>query len=448
MRSVLEMSIESRPASAAAPVDHARSERGVLIALCFALLGSACVLDPYAEAAFDAPKRLIAMASAVVGAGVWVWQARGSMPAWRLWRRPAQLAVAALVLMALGLVVTTVLADHGESAWSGLRTLAVYALFLPLGASFSRASRHATWVYRAAAVAVMLNAVISLLQAVGLSLPIPMTSIGGRFATGALLGNEGYVALASVLMASASFAWGLNTHVRRERVLALVLFGTGAVTIAVNHQLTSAIALGLALVVILCVRWRKPGLVVIGAAVMLCAAGAALVPAVRDATWSALPVGGVEGYQKLTTNRLGAWAAALEMIEARPWIGFGPASYAQLSQRMRLQAELRWRTRLLPPPTGTTFVVAHQEYLQLAAEAGVPVLLSLMLAAGALIGGLLRAARSPGPTEPLALLGVLVAGAVSALAWFPLQIPLTAVMLLLAAGRAWRLLAEPTEARS
>ena len=63
-----------------------------------------------------------------------------------------------------------------------------------------------------------------------------------------------------------------------------------------------------------------------------------------------------------------------------------------------------------------------------------------MTALGVLIFGLLQRARSPGRAEPLAVLGILVAGAVAALAWFPLQMPLTAVVLLLACGRGWRLL--------
>jgi hypothetical protein len=37
------------------------------------------------------------------------------------------------------------------------------------------------------------------------------------------------------------------------------------------------------------------------------------------------------------------------------------------------------------------------------------------------------------------LLAVLVTGAAAALTWFPLQRPVTAVPLLLAAGRAWRI---------
>ena len=71
-----------------------------------------------------------------------------------------------------------------------------------------------------------------------------------------------------------------------------------------------------------------------------------------------------------------------------------------------------------------------------------------MLALGA-CGGLLALAvatawrrRTP---EAIVLAAVLATGAAAALTWFPLQRPITAVPLLLAAGRAWKIAAEPPE---
>ena len=77
--------------------------------------------------------------------------------------------------------------------------------------------------------------------------------------------------------------------------------------------------------------------------------------------------------------------------------------------------------------------------------------LAVLAALGSLVNGRLR--RAATDAEAAALLGLLAAGAVAALAWFPLQIPFTAMLLLLAAGRGWRLIAEaaqlplPTTAR-
>ena len=44
--------------------------------------------------------------------------------------------------------------------------------------------------------------------------------------------------------------------------------------------------------------------------------------------------------------------------------------------------------------------------------------------------------------ETAVLLAILAAGATGALTWFPLQRPVTAVPLLLAAGRAWKVSAD------
>jgi hypothetical protein len=49
----------------------------------------------------------------------------------------------------------------------------------------------------------------------------------------------------------------------------------------------------------------------------------------------------------------------------------------------------------------------------------------------------------PDRNEAVLLLAFLGAGAVAALTWFPMQRPLTAVPLLLAAGRAWRIATAP-----
>jgi len=151
----------------------------------------------------------------------------------------------------------------------------------------------------------------------------------------------------------------------------------------------------------------------------------------------------VAALEQATTYRIGAWAAAWQMIEARPWTGHGPGSYPLQSQRYRFVAERTIQVRLRPPPTATAYAHAHQDYLQLAAECGVPTLIAALLAIGTLLHGLLaciEAAARDGrrDVEALGLLAILVAGGVAALAWFPLQIPLTALILLLAAGRAWR----------
>jgi O-antigen ligase len=425
----------------------------IVASLVVALLGTAWLVDPFAQAGFDAPKRLIALIAAAVASAALLWHA-DSVVLRDLFRRRDALApaprlallaaLAALAAMA-GLLLATLMAQQPAASASALRVQLLFALFLPLGASRALDGAGGRRVLTAALLAAAVNAVISLLQSAGLDLPFAVSQPGGRYPTGALLGNEAYVALSCALMAAAGLVLGLSASTARHRGVGWALLALGLAVMLANRQRTSLIAVFAAVAVLASLRWQAlRWLPSAGAGLALLLGVCAAVPALRAQTWARLPVG-VETWQPLTTYRLGAWTAAVEMIATKPWIGYGPGSYANQSQVQRFAAEIRLHQRLPPPPPATTFVQAHQEYLQVAAEAGLPVLVALLAALGLLLGGLLRLAREVAATharlEARMMLGVLVAGAVAALAWFPLQIPFTAIVLLLACGRAWRLLA-------
>lgn len=404
--------------------------------LAAALVGSALLVDPLADAAFDAPHRFAAVLGAVVGSAALLWHRNGAAPPWS---RAARWSAGFAALLGVWLGVATLASDAVDASLHGLRTLLLFALFLPLGASAALDGRGGTRLFGIAATVIGLNILVSLLQAGGWTPPLPVARIGGRFPTGALLGNEGYVALACALLGAASAAIALNASTPRTRLLGLVLLLSCIAGIAVNRQATSAVALGAALLVIAAVRWRARWLVGAATFVLLLASIAAIAPPLRAPTWGAMA--DIATYQRATTDRIGAWASALDMAREHPLTGVGPGRFAAQAQAHRFAAELRLRVRLPPPSTATGFAHAHQDYLQLAAEAGWLALLFALGAFGVLCARLVRLAQSPGATEPLLLLAVLAAGAVAALAWFPLQIPFTAVVLLLACGRAWRLVA-------
>ncbi len=422
----------------------AKSGRTTLLfcgGLALALLGSAFAVDPFAQGGFDAPKRFAALLGASLAAAALGWHA--SWPLWRAWSRAGRVvaALGAFVfagLLASGLCATPVPYDE-------LRTLALYALFVPLGAARLLDGRPGLVLAGLAAAGAAGNALLSLLQAVGLAGTLPLAQLGGRYPTGALLGNEAYVALGCALLGAAGAALGLVAPTARARWLGWLAVSLSVAAILANRQLTSAIALLAAIATLVTVRWHVlRWLPRAGAVLALLLSVCAAVPALRAQTWTRVPVS-VETWQQLTTYRLGAWAAAVEMIATKPWTGYGPGSYAKQSQVQRFAAEIELRRRLPPPPPATAFVQAHQEYLQVAAEAGLPVLLAVLAALGGLLGGLLHLARPVNAAhtrlEAHLMLGIIVAGAVAALAWFPLQIPFTAIVLLLACGRAWRLLA-------
>ncbi len=420
------------------------ADRLLAICLAAALVGTALLVDPFSHAGFDAPKRLAALLAASVGGIVLFWPMQ--RPQWRRWSPAARHILALLLLVALGLLVATILSPHPQASRANLGALALLGLFLPLGAARLFDTRAARIALCMAVLGVCCNAVLSLVQASGITLPIPIAQVGGRFATGALLGNEGYVALACALMSAAALGVAMRSARGPQRAMALMLAGLGILVILVNQQVTSAVALGIALIAMIAARSGARWLLGLAAAAMLCASlGFAFLP-LRGASATPLAGPGIETLQRITTYRLGAWAAAAEMIAARPFIGFGPGSYAAEAQHHRLAAEMHAQARLLPPPTASAFVHAHNDFLQLAAEAGLPTLLALLAAFGLLMARLQRLVACSPRAEPLALLGVLVAGAVAGLAWFPLQIPFTAVVLLLACGRAWRLIAEAERA--
>ncbi len=118
------------------------------------------------------------------------------------------------------------------------------------------------------------------------------------------------------------------------------------------------------------------------------------------------------------------------------------ASFARRSQDYGLRAEGRWHTRFAMPPNANAHGFAHQDALQFAAEFGLPATLGLMLLVLALMTRLVHIAWRRARAEPLALVGVLVAGLTLSLAWFPIHAPLTACLLALAVGRSSRIILE------
>jgi O-antigen ligase len=401
------------------------------------------LVDPGADAAFDAPKRLAMLLGAGVAGMVLAWRAQ--VPDWRAWSTEARWAALAGIALLASLALATLASQHPDLSRTALRHALLAALLVPLGASPLLAGVHGRRLFIVAGAAVLANALISLAQLAGWSLPLAIENIGGRLASGALLGNEGYVALACALLASACLAPALFGAAAPTRRGAGLVIAIALAAILANRQATALAALLLAAGVLVALRWRQRWLLWGGTGILALALLAALVPPLRTMTWGALPAGGVPGYQALTTYRLGAWVAAEQMVRDRPLAGHGPGTYSAFATGARMAAEIRLGERFVQP-LGTSFAHAHNDYLELAAEAGLPALLAALAGLAAVLYGLAaRLLRRPDP-EAAALMAVLVAGAVAALAWFPLHIPLLAMLLLLALGRAWRRVAARPEA--
>jgi O-antigen ligase len=408
--------------------------------IALALLGTAWAIDPFAEAAFDAPKRLALSLGALLGGLGLVFESRRE----GTWSKPARwIALGAASTLAAMLLAAAV-APQRAAALDAMRFVLLCAVFMPLGASRALEARGGRVVLVVASFAIAINAMLSLMQRAGTALPLPISRLGGRFDSGALLGNEGYVALACALLAAACLALAIRAPKLRFAAIGVGLLAL--VTIAANHQLTSAIAVAGAIAAMLALHWRAQRLVAAGALALALMSATVTIAPWRDAIWT--PITGIDHarWQQATTYRTSAWAAAERMIAARPMLGHGAGSFAAQSQHFRLEAEIVAHERFPVPPNATSFVHVHNDYLQLAAEAGLPALALALATFVGLMTLLAQRASAVREAEPLLLFGVLAVGAVAALAWFPLQIPLTAIVLLLAGGRAWRIVSRPESA--
>ncbi len=144
--------------------------------------------------------------------------------------------------------------------------------------------------------------------------------------------------------------------------------------------------------------------------------------------------------------RGGPWAAALEMTRRRPLLGYGPGTFGAEFVPHRLAAEIRSKRRFVTPLLTSSYAEAHSDYLQVFSDAGVPAGVLALAACGGLLVMAVKTAWRRTTPEAIVLAAVLATGAAAALTWFPLQRPITAVPLLLAAGRAWRLASESSDA--
>ena len=416
-------------------------------ALAVVLLGTALIVDTAAGAAFDAPKRLIALAGTAVAVAAAFAMAPRALAPLALRQVPGlNRAALALGLAALaGALLSALLSPRRAVSLDAMRSVALLALLVPLGASRVM-ERGGRWLASTYLGACAVNAGVSILQSRNLFHPFALETSGGRQDTGAYAGNVGY--LATALALAGVLALGLLVSTRRpiERALAGVALALFAAALVVNQNVTALTSLlaGAGVVLVLVLR-RRAVLPLAAVAVAVVVAFATYAPlryraqeiasAARQGNWDAI-----------VSFRGGPWAAALEMTRERPLTGFGPGTFGAEYVPHRLAAEIRAHRRFVAPLLTSSYGEAHCDYLQAFSDAGVAVGLLALGAAACLLAALARRAWRGGSAEAIVLLGVLVAGAAAALTWFPFQRPITAVPLLLAAGRAWRISSRAEEA--
>lgn len=410
------------------------------------MVAAGLLVDTGAESAFDAPKRFAAVLATAAAAALVLAFADLSRVrrAWSDAPLAARWSVAAFGAGLAGIAVSAVLSPRPAASLATLRGTLVLALAAPLATLlFDRSTmrRALAWFVALASV----NSAFSFLQRAGAWKPFAIERLAGRTDAIGLFGNEGVLALVAALGATAAAALWLDSR-EGGRALHAAAFALNVAGVVASASVTAALALGAGIVVF--ALFRLPaGRLAVGALLLALAgvAAFALLPQVRARVAEARRLAASGDWDALTSYRFGAWAAAGEMIAARPLAGFGPGTFASEFVTHRIDAEKRWGRRLVNPAfAGGSYEDAHNDYLQITAESGVPAASFLLFSFALAALGLHRAARSAegdahDEAQSLLALGAVVA--VASLAWFPMQRPAMALLALMVLGRAWSLAA-------
>lgn len=394
------------------------------VLLAIGVAASLLAVDPHAEDAFEALKRVLALPALAAAAALVALQ-------WRPSREVPSLVAAT----AAGLAALSAIASPHPGAADGLRTWALVALAAVLGASRLLDGNGRRLVTSIVLAGAAVNAGLALLQVGGLYQPFDVERLSGRVDAGALLGNEGLVGLLMALAVTACAALLRAGSAPRSGLVALGAVCAAALLATRNVTGLVAVGAGLGTTALLGSAARGRRAPVVGLALLLVAAAA--VPGVRARATSALRAAAAGRWNEVATFRAAPWAAAVEMCRERPWLGQGPQSFGAAFVPARLAAEMRTRARLVAPGAPASYAEAHGDVLQAAAELGAPGALLAVAGGAALMAALARRARE-GDAEAHVLLPLMAAGSVAALAWFPFHRLALAVPLLLVAGRSAR----------
>lgn len=384
---------------------------------------SLLVVSSRAADSFDAPKRLVAMGGIALAFAAACWSPLRMPP---VHSRPHRAAVACTLAALLLVAISAFLSPRRDVAFDALRTMLVFASVLWIAAVDGAVFPAIANGFVAGAG---VNAAIAVMQAGGIS-PTATANAGDRAAAFGLLGNTGIAGLVFAFAATIVIGWVLaKPRFATIALLALLLAG-----IVVTRSVTPifALAAGAAAATLLSQRTPRAIRIAIPVGALLAIALAVMTLASR----ATLP-----SLNALLSFRLGPWAAAVEMVRDRPMTGFGPGTFAAEFAPQLLDAELRWQARLMNPVLTGSYAEAHNDFLQAAAESGVPAAIVFAVVIG--IVSVLLVRRAPDAVTG----GLLVAAVVAALTWFPLHRAPTALLIVAAVGHAWRLSAGAVEPR-
>ncbi len=285
------------------------------------------------------------------------------------------------------------------------------------------------------------NGVILLLQILDLRpLPLDEQFIEHHLGVTGLIGNPNETGsfLVFPTLAAVVLIFVARNRARTFAIAAATMLFASLLLTQTRTALAACLAGIAALTIFL--PWKK-ALLILGTPVLALAAILAANPAFLHSSGliRSLQRG---DYDQVISGRLIAFASAVEMIEQRPWTGFGPGTFPAHYFDAKIRAEKKYPSLSRSGNASQSFGEAHNDHLELMAEGGIPAYLLFLAALAVIASGSLRRRANETPEQKFARMFSLPLATsifVLTLAQFPLQIvSQTSMILFLAAlTRAW-----------
>lgn len=396
-----------------------------------AMVAVPLVFSPHGREGFRIPKLAIFQGVGLLIAGVLV---AGAILGW-LEPSPFRRLRGAFVLAGAILfwtAFTALFSRVPRISWESFVTvLCAVAFFVATTISSQRRSLRIVIIPTVAAV---VNAIVLMLQWRGMWAPVQTTE-SGRLALVGLLGNPNDVAMFLVgpVIAAAGLIvvgrgplrwWGVAATAAMMLALVLTESTTGVAAASVGLMVMGLVAL-------LKHRSRRHALAIALGAVVVAGAFVGTPRLLR-----LFEMFGTGGLDTLLTGRLSAFASAFEMVRHQPLVGVGPGMFQWHYFDFAPIAEKIHGPFLYASARAVYFSEAHNDHLQLAAEAGIPGLALFWASLSCASVWTLRARGTNERQQFARMVGTPLASAlfVLALAQFPLQLPASLLVLVVIFG--------------